>query len=103
MKIHIGTMYRIIVEKGCGCKATQEYKDAVMKEPDGEPTYKPCHKHKKGIVGGVIQELMVEVLENKAEEYHSKAIIAIAESNAGREAPTVSEGATSETRTPLKV
>ena len=113
MQVYIGTMHRIIIEKKCGCRVSQEFKDAIMKQPDGEATYKPCTKHKKGVVGEVIKELMLEVLENKAEEHHSKTVIAIAEANATSrtgesetpaEAPKpVGEGAASETRVPIKV
>ena len=109
MKVYIGTMYRIIVEKKCGCRSSQEFKDAIMKEPDGEPTFKPCAKHKRKAVGEIIQELMLEVLESRAEEHRSKSLIAIAESNAtsrpetSAEPAPVSEGAVSETRIPIKV
>jgi hypothetical protein len=107
MKAYVGTMYRIIIEKKCGCRATQEFKDAVMKEPDGEPTYKACDKHKKGQAGEIIQELMFEVLESKAEEHRSKASIEIAEQNAVRRgaaaATPVGEGAVAETRTPVRI
>lgn len=106
MKVYVGTMTRIIVEKKCGCKATQEYRDAIMKEPDGEPAYKPCTKHKKGVTSEVIQELMFEVLENKAEEHRAKTNIAIAEANAEKPTPAVpavGEGAAAETRTPVRV
>jgi hypothetical protein len=107
MKVYIGTMYRIIIERKCGCRAAQEFKDAIMKDPDGEPNYKPCDKHKKGAAGEIIEDLMFEVLENKAEEHRSKSTIAIAEANAekraGNGSAPVSEGATSETRTPVRV
>jgi hypothetical protein len=106
MKVYIGKMTRIIVERKCGCKATQEYRDDTMQEPDGEPTYKPCPKHKRGVTGEVIQELMFEVVENKAEEHHSKSVIAIAEANAVKAAPAipaVGEGSSFETRIPVKV
>jgi hypothetical protein len=104
MKVYVGTMYRIIVERKCGCRAAQEFKDEFMKEPDGEPTYKPCAKHQRGHMKEIIQEFMFEVLENKAEEHRSQANIAIAEANASRvtEAP-VGEGATAETHAPIKI
>jgi hypothetical protein len=79
MKVYVGTMYRIIVERKCGCRAAQEFKDSAMREPDGDPTYKPCTKHKRGTMNEVVQEFMLEVLENKAEEHRSKTSIAIAE------------------------
>ncbi len=105
MKVFVGTMYRIVVERKCGCRAMQEYLDDLLKQPDGEPTYKPCAKHKRGTMSEVVKELMLEVLEQRAEEQHSKAVIAVAEANADRAtagpAP-VGEGATSETRTPIK-
>jgi len=104
MKVHVGTMYRIVVERKCGCKATQEYLDAVLKEPDGEPLYKPCPKHRRGAMKDMVRELLLEVLEQKAEEQHSKAVIAAAAANADKRpgAPAaVGEGATSETRTPI--
>lgn len=106
MKVYVGTMYRIIVERKCGCRAAQEFKDSAMKEPDGDPTYKPCTKHKRGAMSEVVQEFMLEVLENKAEEHRSKTVIAIAEANATRTdvpAPPVGEGSASETHVPLKV
>jgi len=78
-----------------------------MKETDGEPVYKPCDKHKKGQAGEIIQELMFEFIEQKADEHRSKSSIEIAEQNAARRgaaaATPVGDGAESETRTPVRV
>jgi hypothetical protein len=105
MKVYIGTMHRVIFERKCGCRAAQEFKDAAMKEPDGEGTFKPCAKHKRGQVGEIIREIMIEVLENRAEEHRSKTVIAIAEANANKVATPapVGEGAESESRVAIKV
>lgn len=106
MKVYIGLIPRCTAIKNCGCRATQEYKDPAMKEPDGDPTYKPCEKHKKGQAGEIIQELMFEFIAEKAEEHRSKSSIEIAEANAARRgvAPApVGEGSASESRTPVTI
>lgn len=102
MKVYKGMMYRIIVERACGCRAQQEFKDDVMREPDGEPTYKPCVKHKRGQIGEIIQEILFEVILKEADEHRAKTNIAVAEKNAERVAeaakPVIGEGAVAETR-----
>jgi len=107
MKVYIGLIPRCTAIKNCGCRATQEYKDPAMKETDGEPSYKPCDKHKKGTAGEIIQEMMFEFIEQKAEEHRSKSSIEIAEQNAARRAgnapASVADGATAETRTPVRI
>src|SRR5271157_904427 len=107
MKVYIGLIPRCTAIKNCGCRATQEYKDPAMKETDGDPTYKPCDKHKKGAAGEIIQEMMFEFIEQKAEEHRSKSTIEIAEANATRRGPAaatpVGEGAEAETRTPVRI
>lgn len=103
MKVYVGLMPRAILERGCGCKLTQDFKDQAMKEPDGEAIYKPCAKHKRGAAGEIIQELMTEFALKEAEDYQNKQALALAQSNEQKVAPQVAEGATSETRTSIKV
>lgn len=84
-----------------------------MKEPDGEAIYKPCAKHKRGAAGEIIQELMTEFALKEAEDYQNKQALALAQANEKKLAlaqsneqkitAPVAEGATSETRVPLKV
>ena len=109
MKVYKGVMYRIIVEMACGCKSKQEFKDDLLREADGGPTYTACEKHEKSKVQAEMMEIiLMEALEKEATDAKAAASIAVAQANVrvtdpSLEANPIGEGSTSETSSGLVV
>ena len=70
MKVTKTTIYRLSVEKSCGCKAAREYEDARYTKPvpvDPGSVFEPCVKHGKGAIAEFAGEMLVEALDKEAE------------------------------------
>lgn len=68
MKVEKTSVYRLSVERECGCKATREFTDPLYREPIAEAGYVPCKKHKgKPDLQEMMQMIMIEDLNREAE------------------------------------
>jgi hypothetical protein len=71
MKVEFQEIHRLSISKSCGCKASREFNDEAYKEPLSETTFVPCAKHKEHQAVDILEEMMIEVLNEKAESYEA--------------------------------
>jgi hypothetical protein len=68
MKLTKISVYRLILEKTCGCKAEREYSDPQYKTPIADGEFTSCDKHKGNkLLAEFAGEMMLESLDKEAE------------------------------------
>jgi hypothetical protein len=70
MKIHKTSVYRLEIEKDCGCKARGEYEDIRYTKMIGEGAVTLCEKHgaKSKDAREILSETMLDMLSMQAEQ-----------------------------------
>lgn len=66
MKVSKSTIYKLEIERPCGCKIAGDYEDAAYKKVRGTASFTACAKHAED--ASLVEELLREVLEKEAAE-----------------------------------
>jgi hypothetical protein len=67
MKVTKTNVFRLTIEKACGCQATREYEDGRYTKPLVDGKFTPCDKHGRGAIAEFAGEMLVEALDKEAE------------------------------------
>lgn len=68
MNVTKSIIYKLEIERDCGCKVAGDYEDAAYKKPRGTSIFTPCEKHKDAAGIELIEEMLREFLDKEARD-----------------------------------
>jgi hypothetical protein len=101
MKVEKTVVYRVTVERECGCTAVKEFKDPQYKEAITEAGYEPCKKHKAN--KDLVDMMGMILKEDVQREAESSARPAYAPMRPVAGQPTSLDGSTGESVTSIPI